>query len=190
MVVETGVRPRVVARAIVACVRGLVPELEDEPPWRGLLHVADAFGRGEMNEDALRQLLPGVRGPIPNEWHHAMKDALGPEVDSVEPSVASHLLIAALHPALEAEHRSRTAGLAIGYLAGVPAARARTEARDSVVRTLEEQRGALPQTALVHVPAVGSAAWDETSHRAYAYALGGCADEIRRLVPKPWARRR
>jgi len=195
--VESGARPRMVTRAVVGCIRAVLPELDDQPPWRGLLHVADAYGRGEMDVESLRQLLPAGtpsrRGsgsdPSPaTEWASAAREVIGGSAgrrDGLSQVVASSML-RALDPDAAAVHGARDLPRMMGVLATLAGLSARADARETAEDMLTEHRISEAPGVPMMLPDLESPAWDEAAQAGYRHALRTCSDRVRELVRPPW----
>lgn len=187
--IEAGAGPRTVMRAVVACIRALVPAIDDEAPWRGLLSVADAYGRGEMDGSAVRQLLPRGRGAEP-EWLRALHRALIDEPIDDRPAfvaTATAGMRAALDPNVDAADRARVSAFTIAHLAGAHAVRARKEAHSSSAQMIAEYVRGGGRGIPTVLPPLHSGAWDEAAQAGFTRGLSLCADRIRDLVRKPWS---
>jgi hypothetical protein len=192
--IEAGARPRTVTRATVACIRAMLPEVWDEPPWRGALYVADAYGRGEMEADAVRQLVPSPRpsgGQRTRDWVAAMERALASRFDTRTDAVAVRATLyalGALHPETEPRDRVKAAAILLESLATIAAFDARASARNAGAEMLEQHRASggagIPIAVL---PAVTSGAWDEAAQRGFSRGLRACAEAVRELIQPPWS---
>ena len=189
--IEAGARPRGVTSAIVGCLRVLLPELWDEPPWRGALYVAEAYGRGEMEADAVRQLVPAPRsGNGPRDFVAAADRALGQRADETLNGLGMRIALFALgslHPDTPTRERTKAAAALIESLATAHAIEARIAARAAGNEMLEQHRasGAAGIAVLV-LPPIASSAWDEAAQRAYAHAVDQAATAVRGAIDKPW----
>lgn len=185
--IEAGVRPRTVTRTIVTCLQTLVPELWDEPPWRGALYVAAAYGRGEMDAEALRQLVPAPRGSgVTGDWVAPVERVFSERAEASAGALAvsaTYFMLGALHPDTEPRERAKTAARLVDTLASVAGLRARAAARDAGAEMLDQHRktGGTGVPVML-LPAVSSGAWDEAAERAHAHALLSCAGAVREVI--------
>lgn len=198
MAIEGGAHPRAVTRAMVACIRVLLPDLDDTPPWRGLLHVAECYGRGEMESEALRQLMPE---PLPHpvdpqhvtkaqvEWSAAVRRLVQQYFETRAPvftQIATGAMQRALHPDTSARNRVRDASRMVDALAMLRGMHARGGAREAAEDMLTEHRLSQAPGVAMMLPPLESPAWDEAAQAGYRHALEQCAVRVRDLVPKPW----
>lgn len=195
MAIEGGARPRGITRAVVACIRALLPDLDDTPPWRGLLHVAESYGRGEMDEDALRQLMPDQprdpRQPSKEQlaWLDGVRNLVQAHFRSRAASVATvatGCMQVTLHPDTDARQRVRQASRMVDVLAMLRGMASRSGARGAAEEMLTEHRRSGAPGLATMLPGLDSPAWDEAAQAGYRHALAACADRVRDLVPKPW----
>jgi hypothetical protein len=189
--IEAGARPRGVASAIVGCLRALLPELWEEPPWRGALYVAEAYGRGEMEAEAVRQLVPPPRGgPKTADFITAAERALGHRATETLDGLGMRIALFALgslHPETPARERTKAAAALVESLATAHAIEARIAAREAGREMLSQHRasGAAGVAVLV-LPPIASSAWDEAAQRAYAQGIEKAASAVRLAIDKPW----
>jgi len=199
MAIEGGAPPRRVTRAVVACIRALLPELDDAPPWRGLLHVADSYGRGEMEQDAVRQLVPDIP-PDPRElakesveWFSALRELVQKHFETRSPivtTIAARCMQSSLHPDTSGKQRVRDASRMVDVLAMLRGMHARASAREAAEDMLTEHRLSHAPGMAMMLPPLESPAWDEAAQAGYRHALRAAAARVRELVDKPWTAQR